>query len=303
MNKRIAAIVVTYNRQSYLLRCIEALQQQNCADMDILIVDNASTDGTGDALAPLAADGTIRYYNTGANLGGAGGFNYGMRVAVEAGYDYLWIMDDDCIPDKGALDALLEADAALDGHYGFLSSIAYWKDGSPCNMNIQKTGLREKIEDYSSPTVPIIMATFVSCFFPAERVIAHGLPIKEFFIWSDDLEYTRRLSRMYPCYAVNGSRVLHDMQSNAKVNIATDSADRLGRYRYLYRNEVVVYRREGLRGWLYLITRVAFHIAKVLLKSPDKRAKIKVILSSFFAGFSFRPPIEYADTRQGGNTV
>lgn len=293
MDKRIAAIVVTYNRQSYLLRCIEALRQQECDAMDILIIDNASTDGTGDTLAPLAANGVLRYYNTGANLGGAGGFNYGMRVAVEEGYDYLWIMDDDCIPDRGALAALLAADAELDGNYGFLSGIAYWKDGSPCNMNIQKTSLREKLSDYDTPLVPVIMATFVSCFFSAERVKEVGLPIKEFFIWSDDLEYTRRLSRRYPCYAVNGSRALHDMQSNAKVNIATDSADRLGRYRYLYRNEVVVYRREGLRGWLYLITRVGFHVLKVLLKSTGKWAKIRVILSSFFSGLSFHPPIEY----------
>lgn len=302
MNNRIAAIVVTYNRLSFLQRCIEALQQQNNANLDILVIDNASTDGTADALAPMAADGVIRYYNTGANLGGAGGFNYGMRVAVEAGYDYLWIMDDDCIPDEGALEALLQADRALDGRYGFLSSIAYWKDGTPCNMNIQKTGLREKITDYTSPTVPIIMATFVSCFFPAERVIAHGLPIKEFFIWSDDLEYTRRLSREYPCYAVNGSRVLHDMHSNDKVNIATDSADRLPRYRYLYRNEVYVYHREGLRGWVYLISRVAFHILKVLRGSSDKGAKIKVILSSFFAGLRFRPPVEYVSNNKGGST-
>ena len=301
MDKRIAAIVVTYNRQSYLLRCIEALRQQDCDAMDILVIDNASTDGTGDTLAPLAADGVLRYYNTGANLGGAGGFNYGMRVAVEAGYDYLWIMDDDCIPDRGALAALLAADDELDGNYGFLSGIAYWKDGSPCNMNIQKTSLRDKLTDYDTPLVPIIMGTFVSCFFPAARVLEMGLPIKEFFIWSDDLEYTRRLSRRYPCYAVNGSRALHDMQSNAKVNIATDSTDRLSRYRYLYRNEVVVYRREGLRGWIYLITRVAFHVLKVLLKSQDKWAKIKVILSSFFAGFSFHPPIEYVENQGDAN--
>ena len=301
MSKRIAAVVVTYNRLSDLLRCIEALRQQNGTKPDILVIDNASTDGTKDTLAPMAADGIIHYHNTGANLGGAGGFNFGMRLAVQAGYDYLWIMDDDCIPDADALQALLDADRALNGNYGFLSSIAYWKDGSPCNMNIQKTGLREKIEDYTSPYVPVIMATFVSAFFPADRVRQVGLPIKEFFIWSDDLEYTRRLSRLYPCYAVNTSRVLHDMRSNAKVNIATDSADRLGRYRYLYRNEVYVYRREGLRGWIYLISRVAFHILKVLRASSDKGAKIKVILSSFFSGLRFHPPVEGVTNYEGGS--
>ncbi len=295
MNDRIAAVVVTYNRRAFLLRCIAALHAQQNAALDILIIDNASTDGTGDALKAMVANGTVHYYNTGENLGGAGGFNYGMRVAMEAGYSYLWIMDDDCIPDEGALAALLDADKLLDGNYGFLSSIAYWTDGTPCNMNIQKTGLNTKIEDYTSPLVPVIMATFVSCFFSRARVTEVGLPIKDFFIWSDDLEYTRRLSRLHPCYAVNGSHVLHAMASNAKVNIATDSVDRLPRYRYLYRNEVYVYRREGLRGWVYLLSRIAFHLAKVLCSSTDKWAKSKVILSSFFTGLRFHPPIEHLD--------
>lgn len=299
MDKRIAAIVVTFNRKEFLLRNIAALQQQNCPALDILVIDNASTDGTEQAVASLAQAGVIRYTNTGANLGGAGGFNFGMRVAAEAGYDYLWIMDDDCIPDPGALAALLDADKQLDGQYGFLSSIAYWRDGTPCNMNVQKTGLKSKIEDYSSPLVPVVMATFVSAFFPLERVREVGLPIKEFFIWSDDLEYTRRLSLRYPCYAVNGSRVLHDMHSNDKVNIATDTVDRLPRYQYLYRNEVYVYRREGVRGWLYLLTRIAFHILKVLRHKEARWQRIQVILSSFWTGLRFRPRVEHVTAERG----
>ena len=293
MDKRIVAVVVTYNRKDCLLRCVEALGNQT-APTDVLIVDNASTDGTAEALAPLLSD-TVRYVNTGENLGGAGGFQFGVRQAVSDGYDLLWLMDDDCIPETYALEALLTADKRLEGHYGFLSGMAYWRAGNLCNMNVQKVGIKEKLTDLSSPVVPVAMATFVSLLVPARRVKQVGLPIKEFFIWSDDLEYTRRLSRRFPCFAVPASRVLHDMHSNDNVNIATDSPDRLGRYAYLYRNEVYVYRREGIRGWLYLIPRVCYHLLKVLLKSDHKWAKMKVILSSFFAGFSFNPPIEYVD--------
>ena len=293
MDKRVAAVVVTYNRKEYLLRGVEALLAQT-APLDVLIVDNASTDGTAEALQPLLGD-RVHYHNTGENLGGAGGFQYGTRLAVQAGYDLLWLMDDDCIPEPDALAALLAADEELEGNYGFLSGMAYWKDGSLCNMNIQKTGIKSKIEDVTSPLVPVIMATFVSVLIPAERVREVGLPIKEFFIWSDDLEYTRRLSRKWPCYAVTGSRALHDMKSNDKVNIATDSADRLGRYAYLYRNEVYVYRREGFKGWMYLLPRVCLHLVKVLLKSDHKWKKMKTILSSFFAGFRFKPAVEFVD--------
>ena len=289
---RIAAVVVTYNRKECLLRCITALRSQQGAVTDILVVDNASTDGTAAALTELMESGAILYRNTGANIGGAGGFNVGMRWAVELGYDRLWVMDDDCIPDPDSLTALVAADRRLGGDYGFLSGIAYWKDGSPCLMNVQKTDLWHKLEDYTSPLVPVVMATFVSAFIPADRVREVGLPIREFFIWSDDLEYTRRLSRRYPCYAVNGCRVLHAMRHNNKVNIATDSLDRLARYGYLYRNEVYVYRREGLLGCLYLFARVGLHLFKIWLRSPVKWKRMKVILSSFAAGWRFHPPIE-----------
>ena len=289
---RVAAVVVTYNRKACLLRCIAALRSQQGAVTDILVVDNASTDGTADALTELVESGAILYRNTGANRGGAGGFNLGMRWAVELGYDRLWVMDDDCIPDPDALAALVAADRQLEGNYGFLSGIAYWRDGTPCLMNIQKTDLWHKLTDYTSPLVPVVMATFVSAFIPADRVREVGLPIREFFIWSDDLEYTRRLSRRYPCYAVNGCRVLHAMRHNNKVTIATDSLDRLERYGYLYRNEVYVYRREGLQGYLYLFARVGLHLFKIWLRSPVKWKRMKVILSSFAAGWRFHPPIE-----------
>ena len=289
---RVVAVVVTYNRKECLLRCIDALRGQQGAHTDILVVDNASTDGTAEALAPLAEEGVLLYRNTGENVGGAGGFNLGMRLAVEWGYDRLWVMDDDCIPDPDALAALLRADAHLRGDYGFLSGIAYWRDGTPCRMNIQKTSLWSKLEDYTTPLVPVVMATFVSAFIPAHRVREVGLPIREFFIWSDDLEYTRRLSRRHRCYAVNGCRVLHDMRHNNKVNIATDSLDRLPRYAYLYRNEVYVYRREGWRGWLYLVMRVGLHLFKIWLRSPVKGKRMRVILSSFAAGLRFHPRVE-----------
>lgn len=293
MIEKVAAVVVTYNRRDCLLRCIQALKMQIYDNFDILIIDNNSTDGTRESIDEFIKNGDVKYCNTGANLGGAGGFNYGMNCAVQAGYSHLWIMDDDCLPEPDALDSLARADEELGGNYGFLSSVAYWRDGSLCNMNIQKTGLKTKIEDYGSAKVPVIMATFVSAFFSADVVKKYGLPIKEFFIWSDDLEYTRRISKDMPCYVIPSSRVLHDMKSNDKVNIATDSADRLPRYAYLYRNEVYVYRREGFKGILYLFARVCFHILKALRAKDNKMRRVGTIIKSFNSGWSFRPKIEY----------
>ena len=135
----VAAVVVTYNRLELLKQNIDKLLAQTCP-CDILLVDNASTDGTGEAMRALEQTGKIQYRNTGANLGGAGGFNFGMRWAVEAGYRYVWVMDDDCLPKPDALEKLLEADQFLGGpeNYGFLSSSVLWTDGRECVMNRQK---------------------------------------------------------------------------------------------------------------------------------------------------------------------
>ena len=136
-NNRVAAVVVTYNRLPLLQKCIESLRAQT-APCDILVVNNASTDGTGPWLAAQKTAGVLLARDTGENLGGAGGFNYGMRWALEAGYDYLWLMDDDCLPQPDALEKLLEADTLLGGEYGWLSSRCLWTDGSVCNMNLQR---------------------------------------------------------------------------------------------------------------------------------------------------------------------
>ena len=88
MNSTIA-VIVTYNRLELLKEGIQALLGQSSA-CDILIVDNASTDETPHWAQDFAKTHPSVYYeNTGANLGGAGGFNYGMRRGVEMSYDYV----------------------------------------------------------------------------------------------------------------------------------------------------------------------------------------------------------------------
>lgn len=302
----IAAVVVTYNRKDLLLECIGCLRAQDFSaapqapetTLDILVIDNASTDGTAEALAPLISEGAIHYWNTGANLGGAGGFNFGMRTAVEEGYDYVWVMDDDCMPHPDTLLGFLSADAELDGAYGFLSSVCRWIDGSICTMNTQRHPLTTNITDFSPALQPATLASFVSLFVPARVIRELGLPIKDFFIWSDDWEFTRRVSRRYPCYVVGTSVVTHKSKSNGVGNIALDSEEKISRYKLAYRNDVVFYRREGVRGWTYLLARGAYHTFLVLTKAQSKKGlRIKTILQGNLEGLRFHPAIEYVEPR------
>ena len=294
---------MTYNRKKLLIECITAILGQERDIPDILVIDNNSSDGTGEALKQFEREGTVTYFNTGSNLGGAGGFQYGIRKAVELGYDYLWVMDDDCMPSNTALSTLMEVAAEKKG-FGFLSSKVLWKDGSICEMNAQRETLTRDVKDFEPGQIkPIVMASFVSLFVPAAVVKELGLPIKEFFLWTDDWEWTRRISRSYPCFLVTDSVVTHKSKVNIGADISSETAERLERFNYLYRNDVVLYRREGLRGFCYEIVRLAGHCIRVLLKAKDHKWKrIKTIIGATFSGLRFHPKIEYIDYGRNKNS-
>lgn len=296
--KKIAATVVTYNRKKLLLDNIKELLSQTAYDqMDIIIVDNASTDGTREALEEYIQAGQIIYQNTGANTGASGGFCYSAKYAAEMGYEYVWMMDDDCMPTPTALEKLLEAAAEIGEDYGFVSSKVLWTDGTPCLMNIQGETMYRPVRDFTSKQVVVATATFVSLFIPIKVIKDIGVPIKEFFIWSDDWEFTRRMSLKYKCYLINDSVVIHKMTSNIGSNIAKDTIERLNRYSFMYRNEFYVWRREGIKGLCRYSIRVIAHIVRVLLYAKDyKWQRIKCILKSVYKGLSFNPPIEYVNT-------
>lgn len=298
--RSVAAVVVTYNRKELLLECLDCLVTQDLGglgdayELSVIVVDNASTDGTQEALAPLVASGRLAYFNTGENLGGAGGFNFGMRVAVEAGHDFVWVMDDDCMAHSDTLRELLLAGEGLDGDYGYLTSVCLWTDGKPCTMNRQRHPLHTTIEDFTPELQPCTLASFVSLFVPADVIAELGLPIKDFFIWTDDWEFTRRVSRVHPCYVVGTSVVTHKCKVNGAGNIALDSGERIGRFRLAYRNDIVLYRGEGLAGYAYVIARDLNHLARIALEAKGRKLeRARAVVGGTLEGLRFHPQIEY----------
>lgn len=293
---RITAVIVTYNRKELLKECVQALLKQSVKECDVLIIDNASTDGTPEYIADELKNSRVHYDNTGSNLGGAGGFCYGIRKACEMGYDYLWLMDDDCIVKENSLKELLKLGNSLQGNYGFLSSRVLWKDGKPCRMNQQKISLVKKLKEPEKDCQKIVLATFVSLFVPASVVKNVGLPYKEFVIWTDDWEYTRRISLKYPCYYSAKSIVVHKSKNNDGPAIETADEGLLERFGYMYRNETVLYRREGIKGRILFWIRREMHkkrIRKSSLPDDEKKRRIQLMDEAVEKGKKFYPQVEY----------
>ena len=297
-SKRVGTIVVTFNRKKMLKECIESLLKQSYDNQEILIIDNASTDGTADYIKKLIDDKKVFYFNTGENLGGAGGFNYGVRKALKRDYDYIWLMDDDSIAeDKDALKILVDKAAYLKDDFSFLAGLVKWTDGSLCSMNVPKldeTGWRDKYDLFKEDLVPIESSTFVSFFANVKYVKEVGLPIKEFFIYGDDWEYSLRLHKKAQSYLVPSSVMTHKMASNSKSDIVDCPAERIDRCYYDYRNRAYVVRLHGAKKdrIKYRVFYLSF-VWNIIKRSPDHKWKrIRTLTKGYIKGHFFKPKVE-----------
>lgn len=294
MNK-VAAVVVTYNRKELLKECIEALKASTCS-VDVIIVDNNSTDGTKEYIADLIGKDVI-YKRLKKNLGGAGGFSAGMKYAVKRGYEYVWIMDDDTIVKEDSLEALLSAKDEISDDFGFISSSVKWIDGSDCKMNMQtyKTNITDYEKTYAAKGIyPVKAATFVSLLFSSDAIKQIGLPLKEYFIWGDDKEYTLRMSNEFACYNVVDSQVVHKMNNNEGSNITKDDIGRIDRYYYAYRNDFATARSQGIKDLLIYMAGFMLNAVRIILFAPSNKSKrLGIMLKGLKDGIAFRPRVRY----------
>ena len=255
---RVIAVVVTHNRRLLIAGCLAALRAQVVGPQRILVVDNASTDGTEAFLREAMREPgvPVDVLRLPRNQGGAGGFAAGMHAAMAADADWLWLMDDDCEPDADALAQLLAAPAQahLQGgaQLGFLASRVLWRDGSQHRMNAPGRMSRTRLAPAPQGLVAADYASFVSLLVSRGAVEACGLPIAEFFIGSDDVEYTWRLTRAgFLGYEVADSRVRHLTEHNAGMtlwDLQVTPTD-VDKWAIKTRNLVAVNRRRRW-GWL-----------------------------------------------------
>lgn len=186
------AVIVTRNRLDLLQECLSAIAGQTRPAERIVVVDNASTDGTR---AWLDTQSGVDLLPLEENVGGAGGFHAGLRAATQAGAEWVWLMDDDTIPRPDALAALLAADAP---EAILRASVAVWRDGRLHPMNapgFERDHVGSLVDGAARRVLPLRTATFVSLLVHRSAVERFGLPHAHFFIWSDDLEYTARVTR------------------------------------------------------------------------------------------------------------
>jgi GT2 family glycosyltransferase len=286
----VVAVVVTYNRRELLLEALAAVHAQSRAPDAVIVVDNASTDET--AAAVRTHYPSVRLAELARNTGGAGGFAYGIALALAGAADLLWLMDDDTVPGPDALRALLESYGRLPARPpALLASRVLWTDGRVHPMNTPRTKpFASKAERLAAATVgclPIRSASFVSVLVDAGLCRRRGLPRADYFLWNDDFEFTTRLLRGNTGLLCPASVVMHKTAAFGSTD--TDPGER---FFYEVRNKIWtlkarsplapfergLYAGSTLRRW-----------ARTFARSPDRGTLGRSLIRGIAAGVRAGP--------------
>jgi rhamnopyranosyl-N-acetylglucosaminyl-diphospho-decaprenol beta-1,3/1,4-galactofuranosyltransferase len=297
---KVAATIITHNRIGILKEAVQAVKDQTHPLDHIIVVNNGSTDGSEEWLKAQPGLDCIHQ----PNLGGSAGFSAGVKKAYELGADWIWIMDDDSIPEPPALAELLKV--AMSGDIkpepGFVCSKVTWLDGTPHLMNLPHIGIFSRqgipFNQFDHTGALLVNAcSFVSVLVSAKAVKEIGLPYKEFFIWGDDSEYTQRIIKAgYSGSYVPSSVVLHKTATNYSADIFNDDGKNLWKYKYGIRNTLFIIKKE--KGTVKYFTTVLKYFFVMPFRIMKKRKSLKwtFIKTAWVAAaksLSFHPKIDH----------
>ena len=223
MNNNIGVVLVTYNRLEKLRKAIECYDKQTFLPTYIIVVNNASTDGTKEFLASWEQD-TKQYskyvVTCETNTGGSGGFYKGIQKAIEiSSANWIWVADDDAYTEERAFEILndylnhhnaqnISAVCGKVTQHGVLSRV-HRKNIYCKNFRIIEDHLEDNTYDSE---FEINSFTYVGTAMSLDKLLMVGLPNKDYFIWYDDAEHSMRLSKVGKIICLPQICIEHDNQ-------------------------------------------------------------------------------------------
>ena len=175
--KKVLVIVVTYNGLKWLDRCLGSV----AADADLYVFDNDSTDGSADFVAGHYP--SAKLVRSADNLGFSKPNNLGMQYALDKGYEYVYLLNQDAWLEAGALDKLL-AFARTHPEYGLLSPLQMTDGYLSLDKNFSKY--------YNKKEIHYIMAAH--WLVPTAVIRRIGLFNEELFpLYGQDDDWCHRL--------------------------------------------------------------------------------------------------------------
>lgn len=306
MKEKICIVIVTFNRKKYLEKLLKNLISQKDKISGIFIFDNNSSDGTENMLKEIHIIDSIEknkvifknnnyidyyYYKSSQNGGGAKGFHEGLKMVHNMNkFDYIWVMDDDVLPEQNCLEYLMkyQSDDTMitipnrtDENFNDKVCVAIDKKNPfKIFMHKKKMLYREEIE--KKEYIEVVDMPFEGPLINCKLIDKIGFPDETYFIQFDDTDYATRATKVTKIKFIKNA-TLHKQiipQNNKKKQMNWKDY-------YAYRNDILFCRKYGENIFVKYLTPIFLYgnmIGKAIIKR--KRKNIKVMSKAFYDGYT-----------------
>ena len=241
---KVCIIIVNWNGKDIVIKTLESVMQLTYKDFDVVVVDNASSDGSVEFIKNRFSE--VKVIMNKKNLGGTGGFNTGIRHALKKKYPYIWLLDNDVIVDRDSLLSLVEV-MEKDSGIGIAGSKILqmenpdiiWEVGVKMDWNkvgrvLINHNMKDTTDDHRVYEVDHVAAC--SLLVRTSSINKVGLMDENYFWCFDDVDWCLSFKKGgFKVVAVSDSKIWHP-------NFEEKSKGKISKRNYF-----------STRNWLYLI--------------------------------------------------
>lgn len=276
--RKVAVVVLNWNGYDDTVQCIRSLQEVSYSGLEIIIVDNGSTDGSASELSKLFPDVTIVRLPT--NLGYAGGNNAGIQKALEEGADFILVLNNDVVVEREFLKPLLDV-LEKENSVGVVTPKVYYFDRPDtiysaggtysrflCSGVGNNNGMVERDHNRRKDRVQdVSFAPGCALMIRREVLEKVGAFDEKFFMYFEDLEFSQRVREHFRIVFTPHSRIFHKVGAGIRWSLYTPL--------YLY-----YYTRNRL--WFIRQRPVLYRLYVLLFSLVNTAAKSIVVLLTLF---------------------
>ncbi len=287
---RVAIVVLNWNDADATLHCLNALAGSDYPNQFVIVVDNASIDGSAQRLAAAAPQAELLVND--ANLGFTGGVNVGIRRAIETGADYVWLLNSDAVTSPDVLGRLVEA-AEADPRIGLVSPVFHDPDHpenaefclarfDAASRTVIQTADPAVARGWQQARPDEVVLIGTALLLRRALIEAIGVLDPQFFAYVEDVDYALRCHAAgFKAIALPDAVVLHKF----KQPVGTPPSVAPYLHYFITRNYLLLWRKLPGSTWLrkaslwFLRQRLA-QIARM----PGQDAAIEAVLAGLWDG-------------------
>jgi len=251
-NLKVFAIILNCNHASETIECIESLSRQTFSNLQILVVDNGSEDGSPQIIA--AKFPAVTQINLPENLGFSRGINAGISHALTSGADCLFIINNDTILDLSCIETLV---SSIKENTGILAPIIFyqsqpdkvWSIGgklSPLTLDMHTHDTTQRTQVDLPESLDQDFVTGCGMLIPRKTFDEVGYFDEKYFLYYEDIDFCQRVrSTGLKIVVIKRAKMWH------KVALSSGGLDSPNE-RYWSARSGIRYFRKHARGWQYV---------------------------------------------------